>query len=90
MDDKKIIRISKTTVFVAIAMIVIIIIMTIIITAYLLSRFYHTNIAELERLTQLNEAIYRLENKNDDLVADLENKNGLTNDTNQSGQENGQ
>ena len=45
--------------------------MVIITTAFALTQFYNKNIAELERLVKLNEAINRLEKANDDLVENL-------------------
>lgn len=71
MNEKKIVKVNKTVIFSAIAIISITIIMVIITTAFALTQFYNKNIAELERLVKLNEAINRLEKANDDLVENL-------------------
>lgn len=71
MNEKKVVKVNKTVIFSAIAIITITTIMVIITTAFALTQFYNKNIAELERLVQLNEAINRLEKANDDLIENL-------------------
>ncbi len=71
MNEKKVEKVNKTVIFSAIAIIAITTIMVIITTAFALTQFYNKNIAELERLVKLNEAINRLEKANDDLVENL-------------------
>ncbi len=71
MNEKKVVKVNRTIIFSAIAIIAITIIMVIITTAFALTQFYNKNIAELERLVKLNEAINRLEKTNDDLVENL-------------------
>lgn len=67
-EEKRFIRISATT---AIIVIGTIIVMSIIITAYSLTVFYQANIEELEKIVKLNDAINRLESKNNDLIYDI-------------------
>lgn len=81
MNEKKVVKVNRTIIFSAIAIIAITIIMVIITTAFALTQFYNKNIAELERLVKLNEAINRLEKTNDDLV---ENLPPLSEDTRES------
>ncbi len=79
MNEKKVVKVNKTVIFSAIAIITITTIMVIITTAFALTQFYNKNIAELERLVQLNEAINRLEKANDDLIENLppSSENGI-------------
>lgn len=67
-EEKRFIRISATT---AIIIIATIIITSIIITAYSLTIFYKANIEELQKIVKLNEAINRLENRNNELLGDI-------------------
>lgn len=84
MDEKKLLKINITT---AVIVITIIIIMTIIITAYSLSQIYNANIAEQAKIIQLNEAINRLEHRNDELLANMEdNQDEMVNGANMSNQ----
>lgn len=71
MNEKKVVRVNKTLIFSAITIIAITTIMVIITTAFALTQFYNKNIAELERLVKLNEAINRLEKANNDLIENL-------------------
>ena len=71
MNEKKVVKVNKTVIFSAIAIITITTIMVIITTAFALTQCYNKNIAELERLVKLNEAINRLEKANDDLIENL-------------------
>lgn len=70
-EEKRFIRINVTTAIIIIATIIII---SIIITAYSLTIFYKANIEELQKIVKLNEAINRLENRNDELITDITNK----------------
>lgn len=76
-EEKRFIRISATT---AIIVIGTIIIMSIIITAYSLTVFYQANIEELEKIVKLNDAINRLESKNNDLIYDITYKDMESNE----------
>lgn len=78
MEEKKIIRITKTTFFLLIAIITTIVILLIITTAYYLFQFHKANIAELERIIKTNDLINRLERENDDLLEDINNNNETT------------
>lgn len=71
MNEKRVVKVNRTIIISAIAIIAITTIMVIITTAFALTQFYNKNIAELERLVKLNEAINRLEKANDDLVENL-------------------
>ncbi len=71
MDEKRLLKINITT---AIIVITVIIIMTIIITAYSLSQIYNANIAEQAKIIRLNEAINRLESKNNEVITNITNQ----------------
>lgn len=72
MEEKKLLKISVSSV---IFTIVVIIVVSIIATAYTFSRFYNAHIAEQTKIIKLNEAISRLENRNNDVIADITNSN---------------
>ena len=72
MEEKKLLKISVSSV---IFTIVVIIVVSIIATAYTFSRFYNAHIAEQTKIIKLNEAISRLENRNNEVIADITNSN---------------
>ncbi len=76
-QEKRFIRISATTAIIAIGTIIV---MSIIITAYSLTVFYQANIEELEKIVKLNDAINRLETKNNDLIYDITYKDKEANE----------
>ncbi len=72
MDEKRLLKISISSV---VFTMVVIIVVSIIATAYTFSRFYAAQIAEQIKIIRLNEAISRLENRNDDVIAEITNSN---------------
>lgn len=72
MDEKRLLKISISSV---VFTMVVIIVVSIIATAYTFSRFYDAQIAEQIKIIRLNEAISRLENRNNAVIADITNSN---------------
>ena len=72
MDEKRLLKISISSVVFAM---IVIIAVSIIATAYTFSRFYDAQIAEQIKIIKLNEAINRLENRNNEVIADITNSN---------------
>lgn len=70
MDEKKLLKMNIATV---IFVMIVIIVVSVIATAYTFSRFYDANIAEQAKIIRLNEAINRLETRNNELMANLSN-----------------
>ncbi len=68
-------RLLKISISSVIFTMVVIIAVSIIATAYTFSRFYNAHIAEQIKIIKLNEAINRLENRNNDVIADITNNN---------------
>ena len=71
MREVQVIRVKLSTAFLLITILIITTILVIITTVYALAQFHRKNVAEVENLRKLNEAINRLESTNDDVIASI-------------------